>query len=113
MLNKYKNIFHLQLKWQAKCKFLDLSPKIFNKLYDETNNIIDFSNYNITEADFTEPTFSNENIANVVVYSNTGVKSKNLVLQRDSQWHFMQNIPMQIQNLSLLQVWRALIADWQ
>ena len=38
----------------------------------------DFSNYNITEADFTEPTFSNENIANVAVYSNTGVKSKKL-----------------------------------
>ena len=81
---KFSNVEQIQkylslaTEMTSEGKFLDLSPKIFNKLYDETNNIIDFSNYNITEADFTEPTFSNENIANVAVYSNTGVKSKKL-----------------------------------
>lgn len=81
---KFSNVEQIQkylslaTEMSSEGKFLDLSPKIFNKLYDETNNIIDFSNYNITEADFTEPTFSNENIANVAVYSNTGVKSKKL-----------------------------------
>ena len=68
---KFSNVEQIQkylslaTEMTSEGKFLDLSPKIFNKLYDETNNIIDFSNYNITEADFTEPTFSNENIANV------------------------------------------------
>lgn len=60
---KFSNVEQIQkylslaTEMTSEGKFLDLSPKIFNKLYDETNNIIDFSNYNITEADFTEPTF--------------------------------------------------------
>lgn len=81
---KFKDIdqanAYLQLAQQMEQqgKMLNISSEIFEKYYDPTNNVVDFSNYVITENDYSVPTILDGSKPEIMPRESTAVKTKSI-----------------------------------